>query len=285
MLSLVITFSIFFLVATPSGATNLHFQTTRLKSTAGTGVASFTVDEASILNPASLGFFNLFSLYFQKSGGEFKGVGRQSSISQSENKAIIISDTKGPLKGSVSYAKLSDRKTLKKQMGVSFASIVGPQSSLGLTYRKTWQKNRGYSREKETEQFVLGIMHAVSPAFSLGMAVVDPQGKIEQDRKALVGIQYVYKKFISLMFDIGADYTRELSETTVYKQAVQFKFLSDFYIRFGSFKEKVRRKKGTGTGLSWISPKLILDFSLSNNLFEKDQIKEKETSFSISYRF
>ena len=44
-----------------------NFETTRLKSTAGAGVASLLIDESTILNPAPMAFFNLASFYIQRS--------------------------------------------------------------------------------------------------------------------------------------------------------------------------------------------------------------------------
>ena len=55
------------------------FQTTRLKSTGGAGVASILMDEATFLNPAPLAFFNLTAVLLQRTNGEtsFESPGRR----------------------------------------------------------------------------------------------------------------------------------------------------------------------------------------------------------------
>ncbi len=276
----------------PNLAANIpRFQTTRLKSTAGAGVASFVIDEATLLNPAPLSFFNLASFYFQKSGGEFKDEERQVTLRNTDQMAFIISDTTGPLKGSASYAKLSYGDILQQQMGISLAALIGQQSSLGLTYRKTEQEDISDKKEKTFDQLVVGVLHAITPEFTMGFVLADPLGKIEEDRKGILGVQYVYKEFISLMLDVGADYEREMSKSFVHKGAIQIKLFTDFYGRFGAFRDRGLANKGTGTGLSWIGPKLILDFSLNHTQYKDDiflkqiQSNQRETSFSVSYRF
>ena len=265
------------------GATIPRFQTTRLKSTAGAGVASFAIDEASLLNPAPLAFFNLSSFYFQKSGGELKDKERQDTLHNTSQTAFVLSDTTNPLKGSASYAKLSYGDITQKQMAFALASAVGRQSSLGLTYRKTQEENISDGKEKSFNQLIGGVLHSIIPEFTMGFVIVDPLGEIEEERRGIFGIQYVYKKFISLMLDIGADYQKEMSENFVHKEAIQIKLFTDFYGRFGTFRDRGLDREGTGTGLSWISPKLIVDFSLNHTQFK--QSKQQETSFSVSYRF
>ena len=117
------------------------FQTTRLKSTAGTGIATLAIDEASILNPAPLAFFKDASIYFQKSQGNITNDNEPLQSWETGNTAFIASDTQNFLKGSVSYIRQFDGLDQRTQLGVSLASIIGPQSSLGLTLQKN--KNPG----------------------------------------------------------------------------------------------------------------------------------------------
>ena len=258
-----------------------QFQTTRLKSTAGAGVASLTVDEAGILNPAPLAFFNVMSLYVQRTKGGFSDDDGSGAVQPIEGKAVIISDTKGSLKGSASYIEQTQGHERQKQYSASIATSMGPRSSWGLTYRKTMDRDS----EKQYEQFIAGISHVISPEFSIGIVLSDPKGKIEEQRRGIVGLQYIYQDFISLMVDGGSDYESELSENFFHREALQIKLLGDVYTRFGIFDDRGLQKKGTGTGLSWIQPKLMLDFAISNTRYEKEAYRERETSFSLSYRF
>ena len=267
-----------------------QFQTTRLKSTAGAGVASLTVDEANSLNPAPLAFFNVMSLYVQRTkGGLSTEDGTEVTAEPIEQNAFIISDTKGSLKGSAGYVEHVKGHEKIKQFSASIATIMGPQSSWGVTYKKTTDKGR----DERFEQFIVGITHVISPEFSLGIVASDPTGKVEGHRRGIVGFQYIYQNFISLMVDGGSDYEAELSENFFHREAIQIKLLGNIYTRFGIFNDKGLKRRGTGTGLSWIQPRLMLDFAIANTqydeggpiVFNQEIYREKETSFSLSYRF
>jgi len=62
---------IIFLLISLNLSANTNFstvQTTRLKSTGGAGVGSILMEEATFLNPAPIAFYNLSSVYLQKTG-------------------------------------------------------------------------------------------------------------------------------------------------------------------------------------------------------------------------
>lgn len=93
------------------------------------------------------------------------------------------------------------------------------------------------------------------------------------------------------MFDAGADYNQDLSKTATWKAATQIKLFSDFYARFGAFNDKGLKQKGSGVGIGWLQPRLVLELALKNTeLLESEELNQtgediKETSFSLSYRF
>ncbi len=48
------------------------FETTRLQSTSGAGVATILVNEASVLNPATIVFVPVSSFYYQNGNSKFE---------------------------------------------------------------------------------------------------------------------------------------------------------------------------------------------------------------------
>ena len=72
-------------------------------------------------------------------------------------------------------------------------------------------------------------------------------------------MQYNMMEMFSIMFDLGANYSTELSSTMLYRAASQLKIFSAFYVRFGLFSDKGSREKGNGIGLAWVQPKLVLE--------------------------
>lgn len=294
------TFLVGFLCVVLISNTNARvhqYETTRLKSTAGAGAASFLMDEATILNPASLAFFSVSSLYYQKMGSEHTPQSDTSTVStvESDQTGYIISDAKGELSGSVAYLKQIEKDEERKTIGISMASPLSKDSMFGVTY-KIVEETELRPGETETisseyKQTSFGISHAISPNFSLGIVAIDPFRTRKEDTRAIIGIQYIYKDFISVMLDTGADYNQDLSKTLLYRSAIQFKIFNDFYLRAGTFDDKGLRERGNGAGIGWVSPRFVFDLAVKNTkvLENKELLRDsetiKESSFSLSYRF
>lgn len=272
------------------------FETTRLKSTAGAGAGSLLVEEATVLNPASMSFFGLTSIYLQKAGVDksFSGPG-EDRTTDNDQLAVIISDSApGRVSGSLSYVNQTEGYDKRKRFSFSMANSLGESTSMGLAYRLTQDElsSNGvdYSHSKYN-QLVAGLTHVINESVSFGLVVIDPLRKIKQDTKAILGMQYTYQSFISLILDGGADYNRNLSDTALYKAALQFRILQDFFLRLGTYNDKGLSEKGNGIGVGWVQPKLSIEVALKNTKVDKneelqqDSSKIKETSFSLSYRF
>ncbi len=272
---------IFLVFCQPIFSAPLSFQTTRLKSTGGAGVGSILLDEATFLNPASMAFFNLTSIMIQRTGGDEKS--DNSSELKSENYAAIMSDTKGPIKGSFSYVKNTQEKNKGSTFGISTAFPIKGKSSIGVTYRRTSFQENG--QDKSVNQYVLGASHNIGPSFSLGAILIDPLSKEKNNTLAEFGAQLVYGDFVALMLDVGANYNYPLDESLLYKTALQIMFLPDVYLRAGYFNDKGQEEKGTGVGLGWVQPRLAIEAALKNSKGLTSSRTIRETSFSLSYRF
>lgn len=272
------------------------FQTTRLKSTSGTGVGSILMDEATVLNPAPLAFYGVSSIYFQRSGGDFEPSAVDASPLEGESTAFIASDSKGSLGGSLSYIQQKQGGDSRKRYGISLSSNLGERSAFGVNYRitKTQTLSEGLTPlERTDKQTIFGITHAISSELTLGMVAIDPFRVVPEETRGLIGLQYVFNDFISVMLDAGADYNETLSETAILRGAMQFKIYQDFFLRFGMHEDKGLQEKGNGIGVGWVQPRLVLDLALRNTTreFEASGVRDaysqdlRETSFSASYRF
>jgi hypothetical protein len=266
------------------------FETTRLKSTSGAGVASVLVDEATLLNPAPLSFFEVSSMYIQKMDGESVG-----SVDNRDRKqmSFIVSDAKKNVGGSISYNKLSEAGNEKSMIAGSMSTPIGKSSAMGMTYRlvTTSTEKDGQTVEEKYKQMVFGVSHVVSEGIMLGMVLVDPTKVKPEETRLIVGTQFVYKGFISLLADVGSDYNENLSEKLTYKLGMQFKVMSDFYLRAGTFSDKGNSEKGNSAGIAWVGPKLVADMAVKNTTLIEDlkltqeNEKIKEVSFSVAYHF
>lgn len=269
-------------------AGQLNFETTRLKSTAGAGVGSILMNEATVLNPAPLALFTVSSIYLEKYSQK-----SDTFDAKSDNYAIIASDTSKNLKGSIAYIKSNEADLENTQMNIALASTMGRKSSAGITYQ-TIKKQYYYNDELITQNYKMiipGVFHAVNEGFTFGIVAVDPTRKTPNETKAIIGLQYQFLSYITLMADFGSDWKRDFDESSLYKLATQFKIMSDFYLRFGVFDDKSIKQKGRGFGLGWVQPKLVIDFAVKNTTLNDDLAFNqsfqniKESSLSLSYRF
>lgn len=284
------------LLSFPSLAELKDFQTTRLISTGGAGVGSVLMDEATILNPAPLAFFTVTSFYVQKTKAKIEETSAPQikNNSKTDNWAFVASDGNGNMGASLSYQTEKNGEAERKRLGLAFGFPADKTSAMGVAVRRTTDRDttdKIHYTEDTRYQFIGGVTHAISSAFTLGLIVIDPTKRIKNETRAVVGLQYVYEEFIALMLDGGTDYTQKMRENAQYHAAIQFKVFSDVYLRFGAYEDKAKRERGNGAGLGWVSPKLVFEAALGSktyNAYEKIRINKQEsteTSFSLSYRF
>ena len=280
------------------------YESTRLMSTAGAGVASILMDESALLNPAPVAFFNGGSFYVQKSDAkhEVDSIEQEPFLfgtDEYERLGVIVSDTSGKtIKGSVSYQKQTEAAESRNRFSATFAWRKSENTSYGMTVHRTKDVNflDGHGSETAEDsytQLVVGTTHVINPNFSIGVTVVDPNSTKVEDTKALTGFQYVYQDYIYLMFDAGLNYkAEEVADSVVWKAAAQLMFLKDVFARVGTFTDKYMMERGEGFGVSWVSPRLVFDIAQKNTrsigtpIHSAGRIgKTKETSLSISYKF
>jgi hypothetical protein len=274
-----------------------NFETSRMKSTGGTGVGSILLDEATLLNPASMGFYTVSSLYFQKGGGEVTPTGSNQTYSglRPESFAVIASDASRGTGASLSYTKHNFDYDSRKVFSASLATPVTKTSSLGVTYKNTSDvisttENGLNIIEDNYTQIIFGFTHALTPSFSIGIVAIDPFQSRPEETRGILGMQYVYKS-LSVMFDAGSNYNEDLANSPLYRAAAQIQVMNDFYLRFGIFKDEGLKESGNGVGAGWAGPKLVLDLAIKttrvdhSSLSSKDGENIKESSISLSYKF
>lgn len=278
----------------------IEIQTTRLKSTAGAGVASMLMDEASFLNPAPIAFYDISSFYASRivsttTVDENESIHSQDNsnlgpLGKGKSLMIVASDAKGPLKGSLSFVQTKENDTKYQQWAMALAAPIAPQSSLGLWGRRiSTTELKNYSKEKPLYQMAIGAYHAIDSQLSFGLVFIDPL-KSSQDAKdscLQLGGQYLFRELVSLILDIGGNPYKNIQDKNFYKAAIQLKVFTDLYFRAGIFKDRTKNESGSGLGGGWLTPKLNIEGALRNVQEDRQttKINRKEVSFSLSYRF
>ncbi len=264
--------------------------TPRLDAMGGAGVGSILMDESTVLNPAPLAFFKYASFSYIHGSSTISEYDGQETLKEPSFKSYAITDATGGAKGGIRYSYQSEFTYSRKRISVNYAQPIGPRSAFGLLYHKTTEKEQGKSDIKE-QSVDVGVLHALSKEFSIGVLVKDVFKKHKDDNKFSCGLQWVYMNFITLNLDFGFNYNYEISDTFVYRGGLQIMFFKDLFLRMGYFDDKESFSRGSSAGLSWLTPRLKFEVALKNTTFTKNiavknsGMKLKETSFTISYYY
>lgn len=290
-----------FLSVSSTWAQIRDLQTTRLNSAAGTGVGSILMTEGAILNPASAAFFDDAAISYQNTSVSLQ---RENELRKSDparkwsnprSQAVFASDHTGPVKGGISYQNQRENGYERTRYTLHGASMAGKSASVGLLYRYTEDERPEFSlksKHKTYHQLVLGSSVILADGLSLGLVIVDATKSNKGDERILTGFQYnITDKFL-LLADAGMQQSRSIQSRYLWRAAVQFNLFSDFYIRAGKFYDYITFFEGSGWGVSWIGPKLGIEFAqkFSERIPEKNTYlleKEKivDTTLSAVIRF
>jgi len=174
-----------------------------------------------------------------------------------------------------------DSQALLQQIWVKNASF-------GVLYRYTEEDAQ---KHKVYHQATFGLTYLYNEKLSIGAILVDPFLANKTDALAAIGIQYNVAQNFIFMADAGANFATEPETENLLRAAVQAQFFSDLFLKYGQFKNKITGLEGSSWGLSWIGPRLSLEYALKESkVFEADsQLLEneeiKEHSFALSLVF
>jgi hypothetical protein len=96
---------------------------------------------------------------------------------------------------------------------------------------------------------------------TLGIVIKDPTRTTPGEERIIGGFQYNIASRLSLLGDVGTQYTKDVKKKYLWRAAAQVNVFSDFFIRAGKFYDNVTQTKGTGWGVSWIGPNLGVEFA------------------------
>lgn len=282
---LIVLFFIFFL--NNSFAYIIDIDTTRLKGTSGAGVGSVLLNEAAILNPASIAFHSNSSLYYQRDGSslEKQSADRSPKFKEGLRELVVISDTSSSIKGGFSFEKSKVDQSKRFRVTSSSSAAIGKSTSIGFLLKYTEDKYE--VSHKTYTQLDLGIMHIFSEKLSFGTVFTDPGKASNEDPKITSGIQYNIFSNFDLILDGGFSYQKKPEENSFQRMALQLRVFDSLFLRSSRFHDKIQNTQGTSWGISWVGPKLSLDYAYrtSSNIDEDESFlydKEKFIENSIA---
>lgn len=277
------------------------FQTTRLQSTGGTGVASLLVTEAALLNPASLAFFEDAFASYQNTRSTLKNKNDNRDNDNhpwpngNRHEGYFVYDNSGDLKGGFSYQQQREGGFERQRATGTMAAAISPTVGFGVTYHHS-QDSRPlwYSKNRHivSHSMTVGLTWIKSENFVVGLVWEDPARALATESKAIVGAQYSLTGDLQVMLDLGMDPALGMKDHSLWRGAAQYNIFADFFLRAGKFRDQTQNLEGTGWGIGWTGPKLGIDLSMrqsrqiknsSSNFYPKENISD--FSFSVNLRF
>lgn len=265
----VIILAVLCLMGQSSYAQIREFQTSRLMSTAGAGVASILSTEAALLNPAASAFFDGSSFSYQSYSTKLQSKDKQRDTlpdkfpSQNRTQGAFMSDHSGPVKGGVAYLLQDENHFERQRMVLHGAAPMSTSTAMGVSYNYILDSlPRKYSRRhKVHHQASVGLSHIIDEDTVLGLVILDPTRTTPGEERVITGFQYSIAQRFTLIGDVGAQFTKDVSKKYLWRAAIQLNIFSDFYLRAGQFYDNVSELKGTGWGASWIGPRFGVEFA------------------------
>jgi hypothetical protein len=250
-----------------------EFQTSRLMSTAGTGVASILSTEAAILNPASSAFFDGSSFSYQSYSSKLQRENAARDTlsdpypTNKRSQGAFMADHSGPVKGGFAYILQDENNYERKRLVLHGAAPISPTSSIGVSYNYITDKlpSKFNDRNKVHHQASIGFIQIIDEDTILGLTVLDPTRTTPGEERAIAGFQYNIADRVMVIGDVGAQFTKNFSDFYLWRAAVQLNIFSDFFLRVGRFYDNIRETKGTGWGASWIGPRFGVEFAQKNS--------------------
>lgn len=274
------------------------FQTTRLMSSAGAGVASILSTEAAILNPAASSFFENSSFSYQsystvlRKKNDLRDTVNAGFPKNARSQGLFMADHSGPIKGGVAYLNQKENNYDRERMVLHGGAPIGAATSMGFSYNYIQDDlPTSYSdRHQISHAMSAGLTTILDEDTTLGLVIFDPTRTLRDEERLIGGFQYKLGDRLIVMGDAGAQYTKAFSKKYLWRASAQMNVFSDFFFRVGQFYDNITLFKGTGWGVSWIGPRLGVEFAQrystqfgENYLYKDEQLVDTSLSAIINF--
>lgn len=269
-----------------------EFQTTRLNSTGGAGVASVLSTEAALLNPATAAFFDGSSFSYHnvstslRKESDERDINSDDFASRNKSQGIFMADHNGPVKGGVSYITQDENNYEREQIALHTSAPITQSTGLGFSYRYIQDElPKGSKNRRQTHhQMAVGMLFIADEDTIIGLTVVDPTRTTPGEERAIAGLQYSVADKLTLIADVGTRYTKDVRQKHLWRAAAQLTLFDDFFFRVGKFSDMIRENKGYGWGIGWIGPRLGVEFAqkFSDQFGENNYVYKDETLVDTS---
>ena len=111
----------------------------------------------------------------------------------------------------------------------------------------------------------MGFTRVYSEAVTFGLVIVDPFQTVQEYFNYTAGIQYNISEFFTVLGDVGSGDVQNPEKSSFSRWAIQLQSFRQFFMRYGQFHDRFKNVKGTSYGISWVGPKLSLDYAVKTS--------------------
>ncbi|MEE2671204.1 MAG: hypothetical protein VYA54_05810 [Bdellovibrionota bacterium] len=260
----------------------LPYETTQLKSQSGAGVASLLTNEATFFNPASIVFTNQSTFLYGRNSIELEDKSdlRDRDYKEGLTESFILVDSSTSLKGGFNYIYQNQATGKKRSYNLSMAAPISKRSAAGFVISHNEEDSLLY-RNKIYTQIDFGYTQVIKEGLTYGFVVDDITFVNSEYFKYTAGIFYSFNKFVDLIADVGSGDMLNRDKKSFNKWALQIQAHDGVFLRYGRFYDRSLGFKGSSYGVTWVGPKLVLDYAIKNSekISEDSDIVFKEEQF------
>jgi hypothetical protein len=261
------TLGCFAVLLTPHLARSSDFHSPRTDALGGAGHSAPLLSDAIYLNPSFGSFNQVHSLsfnYLSYGGGMINSPqGPINYYGHNANISILDGTAEQLFQAGVGYTRRDDvsmlhigtSKTFIQNYGVGIgAKFIFPNDGSGQRITEASFSASGIFNEWIQSALIIDNLWEAAPQLGLY-------------REVIIGTKINIMKIVLLYID--PHWAPSLGDSTFgYEAGVEFPFMSDVFLRAGTFKNstipyQAQRGDGFGLGFGWLAPKLSLDYSYS----------------------
>ncbi|MNJ91192.1 hypothetical protein D3C87_88390 [compost metagenome] len=244
-------FFLFYVIA--FGAQAQVFNTSVSGATGGTGRAAVQAGDAMYLNAATLAHLRGRHIYFSANEDAWMG-------SLSDNTGTVIPASLGFIQNKT---KALGQDVKQQNISLAVADFVMDRLTIGITGHYLQSKLDITGSYQQTNADI-GLLYTAAPALGVGLVVYNAFGEkndipeeIRLKTTAALGLNYVYKEFIRLRFDISSD--------PIYMAGFESYVSKWTIIRFGFQDDTDKKRKLWTGGFGFEGPKFGLSYAYQGN--------------------
>lgn len=261
----------YFLTSTSSFASD--FQSPRAAGLGGAGHAAPWLNDSIYLNPSFTSFHpfrGVSTNYLWHGSDDLDAAGQSVSKGTLWNFSIFDGSSDNAFQAGLGFTKRGDgaflhigaSKSIINRLGVGLGTKIFFPGGSSDRYFDTTLSFSGIATDWFQASFMVDNLFETSPNYGLY-------------RQYILGTKFNLLSILSIHVDPHLVPSLPSGQTWGYEAGLELTLLSDFYLRFGNFRNsqipfQASWGNGYGFGLGWLGPKISVDYGITRVLYPKN---------------